>query len=392
MKVLALVLAAAAAMPLSPLGSSAANMVVDTEYGPVEGYEGAEGVRIWKGVRFGAPTDGENRFRSPQPPAPWTEVLPARRPGNACPGTIQALFQFIPLYNQSEDCLFLNVYSPPIERVNGTLVPVMFWIYGGAFFLGDGWEFGIYNGENVVVTQDVVIVTVNYRLGPLGFLVLEDTLRGNYGLEDQRFGMQWVKRNIAKFGGDPDRITIYGESAGAMSVSCHLTSPLTPDGLFHNAIMQSAPSLNYKTNAQAASLGEGLSKKLECWDAENMENTLLCLRSLPWVQFARVAFPYSNRFEFGRVLGDVLAWGPTVDGVNMLETPIAAFSRGALKNVPVVVGNNREETALFSQCVTGGGPGAAARRDCDGSTWQESCRVASVTRLLWTVRRRHRCG
>jgi para-nitrobenzyl esterase len=144
----------------------------------------------------------------------------------------------------SEDCLYLDVYVPPGMPANAKL-PVMVWIYGGGYTVGDDWEFTLYDAQNLVKRSDVIIVAPNYRLGAFGFLSNPDLKAedskgstGNYGLQDQNLALQWVQQNIANFGGDPSRVTIFGESAGAFSVCWHLVSPLST-GLFTAAIMES---------------------------------------------------------------------------------------------------------------------------------------------------------
>lgn len=164
------------------------------------------------------------------------------------------------------------MYTPSADRLTRPL-PVMVWFYGGAFVLGDNWELGFYDGTFTVSGHDVIIVAPNYRLGPFGFLVTE-SLRGNYGLEDQRFALEWVQRNIAQFGGDPNNVLIYGESAGAMSVGAQLSSP-PARGLFHRAIMQSnAFGIRFKPRDFAIELGNGFAEAVGCG-----HDDVVCLRN-----------------------------------------------------------------------------------------------------------------
>ncbi|RKP07099.1 Carboxylesterase, partial [Thamnocephalis sphaerospora] len=195
-------------------------------------------------IPYAAPPVGEKRFRPPQPlESAWGgtlsngtvhgRILDARTPPADC-------LQYFPSYPQSENCLYLNVYTPSVRRIAelGGRVPVMLWIFPGAFFFGSSYHFGVYDGSHLASANDAVVVTFNYRLGPLGFFAGNDD-QGNAAILDQVAAMQWVKRNIANFGGDPDNITMWGVSAGAYSALIHLTSPTTPPGLFHRAIIQS---------------------------------------------------------------------------------------------------------------------------------------------------------
>jgi hypothetical protein len=195
------------------------------------------GCRVWRGIPFGAPPTGELRWRAPRAHAGWSGVRDATEPAQQCP-------QLDILRGEhfgSEDCLYLSVYSPPQctrERPCATL----FWIYGGAWTIGGNGEFGLYTGEHLAEQHGVVVVAANYRLDVLGWLALEDLAEesgyGNYGLRDQRLAMQWTRDNVAGFGGDPERVTIFGESAGGFSVCQHLTAPAS-NGLFSRAIIES---------------------------------------------------------------------------------------------------------------------------------------------------------
>ena len=220
--------------------------VVETKQGKVMGWT-SEGVDIFHEIPFAAPPTGANRFRPPQPVTAWGNgtTLDARSVSltKLCPqlkvGSLVHLGQ--------EDCLYLHVYSPSLKDRDPKKapLPVLFWLFGGGYALGDGFEFGLYQGSNLAKAADAVVVAVNYRVGALGFMPhsalcneQEDGTCGNYGVQDQRAGMRWVQENIAAFGGDPSRVTIFGESAGGFSVCYHLAAPAS-EGLFHAAIMES---------------------------------------------------------------------------------------------------------------------------------------------------------
>ncbi|WP_301122889.1 carboxylesterase/lipase family protein [Mycolicibacterium fortuitum] len=222
--------------------------VVDTGYGPVRGTDDGA-VRRWLGIRYAAAPTGELRWRSPQPPARNQEVADATVPGPVCP---QLTDPRIPLDlggRQGEDSLVLNVWAPGGTEP-GAGKPVMVWVHGGAYVLGSGSQ-PLYDGSVLAVEGDAVVVTVNYRLGPFGFLDLSEFngqpgARGlrfdtNVGLRDVLFALQWVRDNIAAFGGDPRRVTLFGESAGGGIITTLLASPAA-EGLFSAAIAQSSPA------------------------------------------------------------------------------------------------------------------------------------------------------
>ena len=201
------------------------NLIVETRYGKVQGYEQGS-ISVWKGIPFAQPPTGERRFRAPQPPEPWTGVREATTFGPMAPQVPEALGNIAggadraaKLPPMSEDCLSLNIWSPGADH---EMRPVMVWIHGGAFTLGsasDPW----YDGTSFAATHNIVVVSLNYRLGILGFVYLKDlagadaSYTGNCGLLDQIAALEWVRENIAAFGGDPDQVTVMGESAGAIS-------------------------------------------------------------------------------------------------------------------------------------------------------------------------------
>ncbi|CAH0690199.1 unnamed protein product [Spodoptera exigua] len=214
----------------------------------------------FKGIRYAQPPRGSLRFRPPAPLEPWSGIRDALEEGAVCPHR----FMLFDTYKGDEDCLFLNVYTPALpDKMSGynPKLAVMVWIHGGAFAMGSGNAF-LY-GPDHLVGAGVVLVTLNYRLGALGFLSLEnEEVSGNMGLKDQVMALKWVRDNIEAFGGDPARITIFGESAGAASVHLHMLSPAS-QGLFHGAIAQSgvalAPwALAHEPRARAFELGREL--------------------------------------------------------------------------------------------------------------------------------------
>ncbi len=334
---------------------STSSTEVTTESGVVIG-DVSEGVRFWLGIPFAAAPTGNNRFRAPQPPPKWTTPREAKKFGNACAQTSVATGGF---GNGDEDCLFLNVWSPdPAPR---DPLPVMVWIHGGAFLFGSGAQ-DLYNGAALARQQRVVIVTINYRLGSLGFLAhsalaKEDPANGtgNYGLLDQRAALQWVRKNIRGFGGDEKNVTVFGESAGGMSVTGHLVSPGSA-GLFDRAIIESgAVPLAFKlsTVADGEKQTIALGKALGCG-----EPLIDCLRSKPY-QDVTAALKNPNT-GYGGLFQGVLTsaiWLPVVDGVVVPKQPADIYAGGEVAaKVPTLIGSNLNEGTLFHSGILGDRP------------------------------------
>ncbi|MBE9372952.1 carboxylesterase/lipase family protein [Saccharopolyspora sp. HNM0983] len=305
---------------------------VQTDSGTVRGEVVADGACAWRGIPYAAPPVGGNRFRAPQPPEPWDEVRECTRFGNAA---VQDVSRFSPLQTEpDEDCLHLNVWSPAAD---GQQRPVLVWIHGGAFVTGAGSE-TLYDGTGFAADGDVVLVTVNYRLGVFGFLHLAEhggaelASSGNNGLLDQIAALRWVRDNIAAFGGDPGNVTVFGESAGAISVADLLVMPAAR-GLFHRAIIEStaAPAMPERTAREATGvlLGE--------LGIEPGPDAVPRLRALPAEQLHRagVALP-------------PMTFAPVVDGTAIPDDPQSCMQRGEIAPVPVLCGANRDEYTLFS--------------------------------------------
>ncbi len=317
--------------------------IVSTCYGKLEGDE-QDGLLVFKGVPFAAAPDGARRWLAPEKPAPWTGVRDARHFGAVAaqnPVMLQALAAMKIDQAQSEDCLNLNVWTPGLDRARR---PVMVWIHGGGFTIGAGSQ-EIYNGSVLARRGDVVIVTINYRLGPLGFLRLNDVTQGripssgNEGLLDQIAALQWVRDNIAEFGGDPDNVTIFGESAGGMSVGALLGMP-SARGLFHKAIPQSGSCDTVSSVARANRVAERVLSKLSV-SPDNVD----AIRALTTAQLLKGLLG-PDGVTPDRDLG--MAYQPVVDGTLMPRESIEMVAQGSAAGVAVMVGSNLEEWKLFS--------------------------------------------
>jgi para-nitrobenzyl esterase len=320
--------------------------VVETSYGPVRGADDGlkeDRVSTWKGIRYAAPPVGELRFRVPQPPQPWAEVADATSFGPACP---QPTFPNMPLdlgAPQGEDCLSLNVWaSPDIEP--GDAKPVMVWLHGGAYVLGSASQ-PLYDGRRLVSGGDVVVVTVNYRLGALGFLDLSSfsTARrrfdSNIGLHDVLAALRWVRDNIAAFGGDPRRVTLFGESAGAGIVTTLLAAPAA-EGLFAGAIAQSSPATSVYDSERAQWVAESILDKLGI--APSDAGRLLDAPTAAILAASQEVFdevPVRNP--------GTLAFVPIVDGHLLHDYPVRLAQQGRSHPVPLIIGTNKHEAALF---------------------------------------------
>ncbi|MBM4359854.1 MAG: carboxylesterase family protein [Deltaproteobacteria bacterium] len=331
-------------------GGTPAPLEITVEQGIVVGTLN-DATRAFRGIPYAAPPTGENRFRPPQPSAPWANKHDGSAFGPKCPQSKLSLGGVPPKYDDatSEDCLTLNVWAP--AKVASPR-PVMVWVHGGAFEIGSGDE-NVDEGTNLSKAGGAVVVTLNYRLGPLGFAAHEALsaenpaypASGNYGLLDQRAALEWVKQNIAAFGGDPNNVTLFGESAGAISACAHLVSPGSA-GLFHRAIAQSGMCavLPTMTKATAEAQGKTLSDAVGCTgDATALR---ACLRSKTPKELVS-ALPLRPFVIFGEGVG----WAPNVDGVELLDQPKALMAAKKSAKVPLVLGANGDEGTLFVKAL-----------------------------------------
>jgi len=306
-------------------------LVVRTDHGLVGGLR-THGARQFLGIPYAAPPTGANAWRPPQPFPPWPGVRAAAKPGHDCAQT-GSLATGVPSTSLFEDCLFVNVYTPP--RGTGRPLPVMVWIHGGGFTGGAG---RIYDGAPLAARHHVIVVTINYRLSAFGFLALPsldaespDRASGNYGLMDQQAAMRWVQANAFAFGGDPGKVTIFGESAGGASVCANMASP-TALGLFSRAIAESGCIFPTPPRQAAEAQGTALAKALGC---AKPATAAACLRTKTSAAILK-AEPSGG-----------LSWGPVAGGFTLPASPLSAFETGQYLHVPLLQGSNHDEGRFF---------------------------------------------
>lgn len=329
-------------------------VTASTDSGRVEGArladmagDGAPDVLSFRGIPYAQ----ADRFRPPEPPVGWTGVRDATEFGPVAPQNLSPLDRLLGQSHDSvhEDCLVLNVYTPALDDA---LRPVMVWIHGGGFIGGSGHT-PHYEGSNLVRTGDVVLVTLNYRLGALGFLHLDGLLddhagSGLNGLRDQIAALRWVQQNIAAFGGDPDQVTVFGESAGAMSVATLMATPQAK-GLFHGAIAQSGAAERILTPDAASWVAERVLHHLDVSPVRADE-----LLEMPWERLldAQVALedelwrhrppPGEPGFKYLQ-----LPFQPVIDGSLVPGSPLDLVREGSAAGVPLLTGTTRDEWRLF---------------------------------------------
>lgn len=310
---------------------------VQTSYGVLAGIE-SDGVQVYRGIPFAAPPVGPLRFRPPQPPHRWDGVRDATRFG---PGSFQADRPLAPMLGivvpeQSEDCLYLNVWTPAAD---GARRPVIVWIHGGAWVIGAGSE-AAYDGVSLARRGDVVVVTVNYRLGVFGYLRGRETgggaldCTGNESMLDLVAALTWVRQEIAAFGGDPANVTVMGESAGAFNTACLLTMPAAK-GLFHKAVMQSGSLNLIRTPAAAAEVTGWLLEELGL-----SPDQAATLRDLPAEQLIDAQNRATKR-------SPLVTFAPVADGEIIPARPYDAIAAGSARGIPVLAGTNLDEMNLY---------------------------------------------
>jgi para-nitrobenzyl esterase len=310
-------------------GTSTAVTTAQTTLGTANGVMTEDGVVAFLGMPFAKPPVGDLRFRPPVAIDAWDGPIEASGFGPACPQPLetgQTLYQ-----NQSEDCLTLNVWTPSADRQER---PVMVWVHGGGWVY-EGTEDPLYSGAHLAARGDVVVVSMEYRLGVFGFSHFDDIPgSGNAGLLDQKLAFEWVRDHIAAFGGDPDNVTLFGESAGGMSATALMAMP-SAEGLFHKAIAQSGAGSTVREAAYATAVADKFLSSAGVSDPSEMSDMttadLLSAQDL----LLEDAF-----------LGDLL-FGTVVDGDVIPESPIQAIANGSSADIPLLTGTTKDETRLW---------------------------------------------
>jgi para-nitrobenzyl esterase len=328
-----------AALCLAPASGAAPSVVVDG--GAISGVE-LDGITEYLGVPFAS----AGRFVAPGPAAPWPGVHRADSHSAQCPQALPLPIDVAvpmggPLPANSENCLSIDLYVP--RDAAGRNLPVMVYLYGGAFVLGANQQYD--SPSEMVRDGDVIVAIPNYRVGPFGFLALPELAAetggatGNYGIEDQQFALRWVRDNIASFGGNPTDVTLFGESAGGMSVCTQISSPGSK-GLFTRAIVESGGCANSPlvppTKAEAFDRSERYAAEMGCTD---VATRLACLRAAP---IDRLLDSSTTGFTSPEV-----TWTPSIDGVVLTHTPEQALRDGAAADIPMIVGSNADEGGTF---------------------------------------------
>ena len=310
---------------------------VDTTLGPVLGHVNA-GVRVWKGIQYAKAPQGDLRWEYPQSPAKSSTVYVANFDAPGCPQDCKLPPGNCPSFGTSEDCLYLTVTAPAEPSPDQSGYPVLFWIHGGAFEQGLG-NSPLYNATTFA-EKGVVSVVINYRLGALGYMAASG-MSGNYGLMDQKLALQWTKDNVKGFGGNPDRVTLAGQSAGAMSVGSHLISPGSK-GLFHRAILESNPfGMPFHTTESAGKNADAAFEYLKC-----NKGDLACMKSKTPAEILD-AQAHSVKMDRKTLFINFLPFAPLVDGVVLPKQPFEALGAGELANMPIMAGSMYDEGMLF---------------------------------------------
>jgi len=383
--------------------ASTSEPVVQIGAGALRGTKAGSSI-AFRGIPYARPPTGELRWQAPQPPLPWQGVREALQPGSACTQRTSGLTPFFapmaraygsnfeqPPIKSSEDCLYLDVWVPewPVEHA----LPVMVWLHGGSNTVGSGTQ-STYDGVSLT-RHGVVLVTLNYRLGVMGFfshpeLTAESPHHssGNYGLLDQLAALNWVRQNIAQFGGDPDNVTLFGESAGAIDAARLMASPLAA-GLFKRVISESGPAFE---SGQTLSRAEAFGSAVSASAPGNARSTPLeKLRALPATEVEALVVKAKEHFPIDITTATADSWVLPI-------SPQQAFLRGSIQKVDLLIGLNGRELSAFrlsaaAATKSSGGPSnvtesgglkkiAEAARPCFGS-WTNPAIAIYFGRILW---------
>jgi len=342
------------------VGGDQGQLVVETTAGLVRGERkksdlGKE-VDVWSSIPYAEAPVGNRRFLPPIPKRSWTGQKDVRTVANTCVqiegesfGNFSGEKMWLPNSPLSEDCLYLGIVRPVVRRMER--IPVMVWIYGGSFYSGT-YTLDLYDPKVLAGEEEVMVVSIQYRVASLGFLYLgKDSVEGNAGLLDQLLALKWIKNNIIMFGGDPDRITLFSESAGSASVGFHLLSPLSRD-LFTRAILQSATALNpwalitkKEAKRRALKLASNLGCPLGLNGLEVARDTIKCLQRVPAVSMVNAEWDLAD----GPIANGVTAmpFVPIIDGEFLPASPLKLLQEGKFKKTDILLGANRDEGSYF---------------------------------------------
>ena len=339
-----LLIAASSAGLATVFAQDGSPVIVETAYGRVRGTE-VSGIKIFKGIPYGASTAGKNRFMPPVAPAKWTDVrdaftygasAPQREPGaarNASPLAVAGAG----LPAESEDCLVLNVWTPALG--DGRKRPVMFWCHGGGFATGSGSS-PVTEGANLAKRGDVVVVTINHRLNVLGFTSLEEAGgpefagSGDAGMLDIVFALEWVRDNIARFGGDPGNVMIFGQSGGGRKVATLLAMPKAK-GLFHRAVIESGATVRLVESAQGTRVARELMTTLGLTRGQARE-----LQKIPLDKLMGAYFEVVRKMNVDQM---TQGFSPLVDGIFIPQHPFHPVASNVSADVPLMLGSTRTE-------------------------------------------------
>lgn len=321
--------------------------LADTQYGKVKGYV-LRGINYFLGIPYGADTSGANRFMPPQKPEPWDDVFPAVWWGNSAPQNTERKYAntysaFADHWNYddvSEDCLRLNVFTPGIA--DGKKRPVLVWFHGGGFTAGSGIEQDGYNGENISRKGDIVFISVNHRLGPMGFSNLAGVggekfaASGNVGVLDLVAALEWVRDNIENFGGDPGNVTIMGQSGGGSKVKT-VTGMPKAKGLFHKAVVLSGYIRLWGTKENSEKLGEYIVKEAG--------GSLNKLQEMPWQEYYALANRAAQKFAADQrgAVGFGGGFSPVIDGVIIPQESYFPEPTPLAEDIPMIISSTTEE-------------------------------------------------
>ncbi|MBN2242538.1 MAG: carboxylesterase/lipase family protein [Acidobacteria bacterium] len=330
-------------------GSEAGAVAVETSNGPVRGRAEDGNIFVFKGLRYGKPPVGDLRFKPPVRPEPWAEPADAYEYGNRAVQAAGPAADPADTPGMGEDCLFLNVWTPGLDGKNR---PVMVWLHGGGFSSGSGGD-TLCEGKNLARKGDAVVVTVNHRLNVFGFLQLGDAWGPDYassgqaGMLDIVLSLEWVRDNIARFGGNPGNVTIFGESGGGRKVAMLMAMPPAA-GLFHKAIVQSGSGLDAPSKDEAVALGRALLEQLGIAEGDTEALAKAETRAVfDAQQAASPALSSPDLSSPGQLTVPARGFVPCIDGIALPRKPFIPDAPAISAGIPLLIGSNKDEMSIF---------------------------------------------